>query len=83
MRTQLDKRRQLSWALIRLTLGFLQMMGAVASLLLLVKTGVSTVSLASVVVTGLFTTFSVLLFGRRAPRWSSSQSERKGQYGKS
>jgi hypothetical protein len=81
MQAQLDKRRQLSWPLIRLTLGFLQMMGAVASLLLLVETGVNTVSLASVIVTGLFTTLSVLLFGSRTPRWSNSQSERRGRYG--
>ena len=58
MQVQLDKRRQWSWALVRVTLGFLQMMGAVASLLLLVETGVNTVSLASVIVTGLFTTLS-------------------------
>jgi hypothetical protein len=83
MQSQLEKRRQLPWALIRLTLGFFQISGAVASLLLLVETGLSTVSMASVVVTGLFTTFSVLLFGSRTPRWSSSQSERKGEYGKS
>ena len=59
------------------------MMGAVASLLLLVETGVNTVSLASVIVTGLFTTLSVLLFGSRTPRWSNSHSEQKGEYGQS
>jgi hypothetical protein len=83
MQPQLEKRRQLSWALIRLTLGFLQITGAVASLVLLVETGVSTISLASVVLTGLFTTFSVLLFGRRTTRWPDSPLGRKGEYGKS
>jgi hypothetical protein len=83
MQSQVDKRRRLSWALIRLTLGCLQMMGAVASLLLFVETGVNTISLASVIVTGLFTTLGVLLFGSRLPRWSSRQSEQKGEYGQS
>jgi hypothetical protein len=81
MHIQVDKRQELTWALIRLILGFLQIMGAVASLLLLVETGVNTVSLASVVVTGLLTTLSVLLFGSRTPRWSHTQSQRKGWYG--
>jgi hypothetical protein len=83
MQSQVDKRRRLPWALIRLTVGFFQITGAVASLVLLVETGVSTVSLASVVLTGLFTAFSVLLFGRRTTRWPGSPLGRKGEYGES
>ena len=56
------------WALVRLTLGFFQMTGAALALGLLASGGVTRASLTVVVLTGLMTTISVLLFGRRAPR---------------
>lgn len=52
------------WAILRLALGLLQIVGAGFSLALLVEAGVSSLSLASVAVTGLLTTLSVLLFGK-------------------
>lgn len=56
------------WAIVRLTLGVLQMTGAALALGLLAAGGVTRASLTVVVLTGLMTTLSVLLFGRRAPR---------------
>jgi hypothetical protein len=56
------------WAIVRLTLGILQMTGAGLALGLLAAGGVTRASLTVVVLTGLMTTLSVLLFGRRAPR---------------
>jgi hypothetical protein len=58
-----DPRRR--WAAIRYVLGMVQMAGAVISLVLLALTGVSTASLTSVVLTGMATTVSVVLFGAR------------------
>jgi hypothetical protein len=56
------------WAIVRLTLGILQMTGAALALGLLAAGGVTRASLTVVVLTGLMTTLSVLLFGPRAPR---------------
>jgi hypothetical protein len=61
-------RSERRWALVRLTLGVLQMTGAALALGLLAAGGVTQASLTVVVLTGLMTTISVLLFGRRAPR---------------
>lgn len=63
-----------SWALFRLVLGCLQMAGAVTAIVLLIQIGVTPLSLGVVVVTGLCTTVSVLLFGSDGPRW-----ERRGK----
>jgi hypothetical protein len=52
------------WAIVRLVLGLLQIVGARFSLALLVEAGVNRLSLASVAVSGLLTTLSVLLFGK-------------------
>jgi len=60
----------------RLILGMMQIFGAVLSLTLLVKTGFNSISLASVVVTGLLTTVSVLLFGGRPSVNRHFQDER-------
>jgi hypothetical protein len=56
------------WAILRLFLGTVQIVGSTASLVLLILTGVNVWSLSGVVVTGLFTTVSVLLFGARKGR---------------
>ena len=54
-----------AWAVARLVLGLLQVMGATVSVYLLIELGVHALSLGSVAVTCLFTTVSVLLFGRK------------------
>jgi len=54
-----------AWAVVRVILGQAQMMGAVVSFYFLVQTGVNALSLGAVVVTGLLTTTSILLFRRR------------------
>jgi len=56
------------WAIVRLALGILQMTGAALALGLLAAGGATRASLTVVVLTGLMTTLSVLLFGRRAPK---------------
>ncbi len=53
------------WALLRLALGTAQVFGASASIVLLFLTGVNAWSLITVVLTCVFTTVSVLLFGNR------------------
>ena len=50
------------WAHVRFTLGFLQMFGAAFSLGLLVVGGITPLALSSVLITGIFTTVSILLF---------------------
>lgn len=64
MTHQIQERR---WAFVRMALGLLQMAGAAFSLTLLFLTGVNTVSLGAVAVTGILTTISILLFGGRPP----------------
>lgn len=64
--------RGLIWGWLRWTLGMLQMMGAVVSLVLLYELGVTPVSLSFVVGTTLCTTLSVVLFGSRHEKRSSS-----------
>ena len=53
------------WALVRLILGFLQMFGAVFSMVLVILLGVVPWSLASLIATGLVTTASIILFGKQ------------------
>lgn len=55
-------RSAMRWAHIRFILGFLQMFGAAFSLGLLVFGGVTPLALSSVLITGIFTTVSILLF---------------------
>jgi hypothetical protein len=64
--------REQRWAMIRLTLGFVQMFGAVFALALLLWTGVNVWSLGSVVATGLVTGTSLVLFRRRPDRGEPS-----------
>jgi hypothetical protein len=59
-------RKEWWWAIVRLALGQLQIVGAVASVCLLLQTGMNERSLTVVAVTCLATTVSVLLFGRRS-----------------
>jgi hypothetical protein len=51
--------------------------GATLAIVLLIAVGVTPVSLAVVVITGLFPTLSVLLFGSRMPPGLRSQSRRR------
>jgi hypothetical protein len=60
------------WAVVRLILGFLQMFGAVFSVTVLVRTGVTALALIAVGVTGVLTTVSVLLFGARRSKREGS-----------
>jgi hypothetical protein len=62
---QRTTRKEWWWAVVRLALGQFQIVGAVASAYLLLRTGMNERSLTVVAVTCLFTTVSVLLFGRR------------------
>lgn len=57
---------------VRLSLGFLQMFGAVFSATLLIYTGASMLALTSVIITGAFTTLSILLFGSRRSKGGGS-----------
>jgi hypothetical protein len=50
------------WAFVRLVLGFVQMFGAAISVGLIVHSGITPLALASVIVTGVFTGISMLLF---------------------
>jgi hypothetical protein len=50
------------WAHVQVILGFLQMFGAAFSLGLLVFGGISPLALSAVLITGIFTTISILLF---------------------
>jgi hypothetical protein len=62
------RQREVRWAIVRLVLGQAQMIGAVVSAYLLIRTGMNEFSLGAVVVTCLCTTVSILLFGRRNAR---------------
>ncbi len=50
------------WALVRLSLGFLQISGVAFSVGLIVYSGITALALASVLITGAFTGTSMLLF---------------------
>ena len=58
--------RERVWAVVRMVLGLLQMMGAVVALYCLVATGLSELTVGAVAVTCVFMTASVLLFRRRS-----------------
>ena len=53
------------WAILRYLLGMAQMLGATVSAILLSLTGVNSLTLWGVVITGVFSTISVILFGGR------------------
>lgn len=69
--------REWSWAVLRLLLSFLQVTGASLGIGLLFNTGVTRLALTVVIVTGLFTTLSVLLFGGRNARRESAPRRRR------
>ncbi|HZU30222.1 MAG TPA: hypothetical protein VFB79_03850 [Candidatus Angelobacter sp.] len=51
------------WAIVRLVLGLLQMFGAVFAAVLIVQTGLNSVSIGAAIATGLLTLLSISLFG--------------------
>ena len=69
---EVPHRNERRWAWVRLSFGFIQMFGAVFSVTLLVYTGVSVLTLSSVIVTGVFTTVSILLFGTKRSKRGAS-----------
>lgn len=60
--------REQKWAIVRLTLGMLQVMSAATAAILLFRTGVNELSLGAAGVAGLFTLISIILFRNREPR---------------
>lgn len=56
------------WQCIRFALGIAQMAGATTALVLLIATGVTTVTLFAVVLTTLLSATSILVFGSRGSR---------------
>lgn len=76
MQTRAPSVQERRWAILRLFLGTVQIVGSTASLVLLMLTGVNVWSLTGVVVTGLFTTVSVLLFGDRRSRPGAPRARR-------
>lgn len=72
-----ERRRERRWAMVRLGLGFLQVFGASLGLGLLLQLGVTRLALVVVVLTGLCTTASVLLFGGRHARRQSAPQRRR------
>ncbi len=63
---------------LRVLLGIAQMAGVVCTITLLLRTGVSTMSLVSAMVTCLLTTVSVLMFGshrdqQRGSNWAGKR----------
>ena len=54
--------REKAWGVVRIVLGLAQVIGATASAYVLVQTGLSTLTLVAVVITGLLVVVSNLLF---------------------
>jgi hypothetical protein len=59
----MPSQRERRWTYVRLALGILQIAGAGFSLALLIEKGVTVLSAASVLATGIFTGISLMLFG--------------------
>jgi hypothetical protein len=57
--------REKAWAVVRIVLGLLQVMGATATAYCLIQTGTSTLTIVAVAVTGLLVILSKLLFRER------------------
>ena len=64
---------------LRVLLGIAQMAGVVCTITLLLRTGVSTVSLVSAMVTCLLTAVSVLMFGSHRDQRQGSSLDRRRQ----
>lgn len=58
------RKREIAWAIVRLILGVIQIVGATAGLVFLIGTGASRITFAVAAVTGLFTVLSRILFRR-------------------
>ena len=56
------RKREIAWAIVRLILGVIQIVGATAGLVFLIGTGASRITFAVVAVTGLSTVLSRILF---------------------
>jgi len=65
MPSQPQRKHEIAWAIVRLALALIQIIGATASVLLLISTGASRLTLFMVIVTGLFTLGSRILFSPR------------------
>jgi len=61
-----SRRREIIWAIVRLLLGLVQIVGATTSVLLLIGSGVNRLSCGAVIITGFFTVLSRILFSRRS-----------------
>jgi hypothetical protein len=68
--------RERRWALLRLALGFLQVFGASLGAGLLLMVGATGLTLLVVLLTGLCTTASILLFAGRSPRHGTPSRRR-------
>lgn len=73
----LEQRHERRWGLLRLALSFLQVFGASTAVGLLLQIGVTRLTLLAVVLTGLCTTTSILLFGGRHARRESAPHRRR------
>lgn len=62
------ERAERNWAVVRMVLGQIQIVGALVSLILLFQIGVGEATVVAVMATCVATTVSVLLFGARNPR---------------
>lgn len=60
----ITRRRQIDYAILRVLLRFLQIVGAMTSLLLLIGTGLSGLTIGAVSVTGFLALLSRILFSR-------------------
>lgn len=72
-----DQARERPWGIARLVLGFLQVFGASLGVGLLFQVGVTRLTLLVIVLTGLCTTASVLLFGGRPVHSTSAPGRRR------
>ncbi len=64
-RASKERQKEVRWGFVRLALGMIQVMGAPATALLLMQSGVNSLSLSVLVITGLFTVLSRVSFWRR------------------
>lgn len=65
MERMTNQARTLRLAWLRLTLGVLQMFGAIFAAIMVMRTGISVWSLGAAVGTGVITTISIILFGKK------------------
>ena len=68
------RKREIAWAIVRLILGVIQIVGATAGLVFLIGTGASRITFAVAAVTGLFAVLSRILFRRTGDGTSKAGS---------